>query len=282
MENHIGTLLQEAFDTTDLYQIMCIEKTADVSIIKQSYRKLALKYHPDRANGDAKKFQALSAAHAILSDEQKRKEYDETGGLDDTEMNGNDFDTWYEYFRNLFPAISTKSIDEFATKYNGSEEEKKDIIELYHRFQGDLFLMFNYIMCSDDEDSEERICRIIDDYLLQPKTKETNADNDFDAVEYPKYKKLKSKFLANKTKRLQSSIKLQNKKSKKSSSSSTPPLSLEQQIMQKQNSRANSMAQLFNKYTKGKGDTSGNDDYDEISDEAFLATQKKILSKKKK
>ena len=72
--------------------------------------------------------------------------------------------------------------------------------------------MFNYIMCSDDEDSEERICRIIDDYLLQPKTKETNADNDFDAVENPKYKKLKSKFLANKTKRLQSSIKLQNKK----------------------------------------------------------------------
>ena len=175
------------------YDILGINNTSSIEEIKKAYRSLSLKYHPDRSNGDSKKFQALSAAHMILSDENKRKEYDETGGFNDQDNEtAQDFDAWYEYFRQLFPSISTKAIDEFASKYHHSEEERNDIIELYQRFEGDLFLMFNYIMCSDDEESEDRICNIIDDFI-----KNENC------IVFPKYKKLKSKFLANKTKRLQ-------------------------------------------------------------------------------
>lgn len=291
--DHTTKLLKEAFDTTDLYQILGVNNAADTALIKQSYRKLALKYHPDRINGDSKKFQALSAAHMILSDENKRKEYDETGGMNDQD-NDQDFDSWYEYFRQMFPAISTKAIDEFASKYHHSEEEKNDIIELYQRFEGDLFLMFNYVMCSDDEEIEERICSIIDDFIKSE-----------DLIVFPKYKKSKSKFLANKEKRLQSSLKESKKKSKSStlSSSSTSSttntnasseLSLEQQILSKQQGRANAMASIFSKYAdtadtnksnksgkKSKKASAAAMDDDDISEEAFQQARERLSTNTK-
>ena len=65
---------------TDYYKILGVSEDADVKEIKTKYRKLAMKYHPDR-NPDDKKaeemFKAISEAYEILGDENKRKEYDE-------------------------------------------------------------------------------------------------------------------------------------------------------------------------------------------------------------
>ncbi len=61
------------------YEILEVEKTASLSEIKTSYRKLAMKYHPDRNKGDAeaeKKFKQIGTAYWVLSDESKRKQYD--------------------------------------------------------------------------------------------------------------------------------------------------------------------------------------------------------------
>ena len=63
----------------DYYRILEIKEDADFSEIKKKYRKLAIKYHPDKNPGDdeaVKKFREITEAYEILGDEKKRKEYD--------------------------------------------------------------------------------------------------------------------------------------------------------------------------------------------------------------
>ena len=57
------------------YQILQCDKQASQDEIKKAYRKLALKSHPDRG-GDAEQFKAISEAYEILSDPNKRRQYD--------------------------------------------------------------------------------------------------------------------------------------------------------------------------------------------------------------
>lgn len=66
----------------DYYEVLGVSKGASDSEIKSAYRKLAKKYHPDMNPGDAeaeKKFKEASEAYAILSDAEKRKQYDQFG-----------------------------------------------------------------------------------------------------------------------------------------------------------------------------------------------------------
>ena len=66
----------------DYYKTLGVEKKASEEEIKKAYRKLAMKYHPDRNKGDKKaeeKFKEISEAYAVLSDKEKRKQYDTFG-----------------------------------------------------------------------------------------------------------------------------------------------------------------------------------------------------------
>jgi len=66
----------------DYYEILGVDKNASQSDIKSSYRKLALKYHPDKNKDDKEaeeKFKGASEAYEVLSDEEKRKKYDQYG-----------------------------------------------------------------------------------------------------------------------------------------------------------------------------------------------------------
>lgn len=73
----------------DYYKVLDVERGANTDDIKKSYRKLALKYHPDRNKGDKaaeEKFKEISEAYAVLSDDAKRRQYDAFG---DTQFHQN-------------------------------------------------------------------------------------------------------------------------------------------------------------------------------------------------
>ena len=66
----------------DYYEVLGVDKSADEAAIKKAYRALAKKYHPDVNPGDAeaeKKFKEASEAYAVLSDPEKRRQYDQYG-----------------------------------------------------------------------------------------------------------------------------------------------------------------------------------------------------------
>lgn len=61
------------------YNILGVSKDASDEEIKKAYRKLAHKYHPDKAGGDEKKFKEINSAYQVLSDKAKRQQYDQFG-----------------------------------------------------------------------------------------------------------------------------------------------------------------------------------------------------------
>lgn len=64
----------------DYYEVLGVSKDADEDTLKKAYRKLAKKYHPDANPGDKEaeaKFKEASEAYSVLSDPQKRQQYDQ-------------------------------------------------------------------------------------------------------------------------------------------------------------------------------------------------------------
>ena len=102
----------------DYYEVLGVSKDADDAAIKKAYRALAKKYHPDMKPGDAeaeKKFKEASEAYAVLSDAEKRRQYDQfghaafeggaggAGGFGGFDFNGADFgDIFGDIFGDLF------------------------------------------------------------------------------------------------------------------------------------------------------------------------------------
>ena len=98
----------------DLYEILEVSRTASEDEIKKSFRKLSLKYHPDRQAGKSdkekkeaeEKFKEISAAYTILSDPKKKQQYDMYGTVDGMDANGGfNFDDIFKHmggFNNFF------------------------------------------------------------------------------------------------------------------------------------------------------------------------------------
>ena len=102
----------------DYYEVLGVSKDADEATLKKAYRQVAKKYHPDMNPGDAeaeKKFKEASEAYAVLSDPEKRRQYDQFGhaafdgsagaggGYGGFDFNGADFgDIFGDIFGNMF------------------------------------------------------------------------------------------------------------------------------------------------------------------------------------
>src|SRR2546423_464320 len=67
----------------DYYEVLGVARTASGEEIKRAYRRLAMKHHPDRADGDKSaaelKFKECAEAYEVLSDDNKRRRYDQFG-----------------------------------------------------------------------------------------------------------------------------------------------------------------------------------------------------------
>ena len=63
----------------DYYEVLGVSKTASEDEIKKAFRKLAVKYHPDKEGGDEGKFKEVNEAYEVLKDQQKRQRYDQFG-----------------------------------------------------------------------------------------------------------------------------------------------------------------------------------------------------------
>lgn len=147
------------FGCDDLYRVLEISKeVADrKDKVKKAYHKLSLKVHPDRVPEECKeeatkKFQILGKVYSILSDQEKRTVYDETGQIDEDDIQ-QDKD-WYAYWRLLFAKVSVKDIQEFQDKYKGSEEELEDLKSAYKEFKGDMDEIMDNVLCATADDEE--------------------------------------------------------------------------------------------------------------------------------
>ena len=104
---------------SDYYEILGVKKDATPEEIKKTYRKLALKYHPDRnsSDGDAeKKFKEINEAYQVLSDPGKRARYDQFGsaeGMGGFDFQGRSFSD-FGNFSDIFDSF-------FGTRTRGSE-----------------------------------------------------------------------------------------------------------------------------------------------------------------
>ncbi|CEJ04716.1 hypothetical protein G6F70_004932 [Rhizopus microsporus] len=143
------------------YKILELDKeTATINDIKKAYRRLALKYHPDKQPADATEeekkkaneaFQRMGKAYAVLSDPKRKERYDRTGSMDESEFEGEK--DWTAYFKELWDGVvSAETIEAQAQKYRGSEEEKKDVLEAYKRYKGSMDDILQVIECSVAED----------------------------------------------------------------------------------------------------------------------------------
>jgi len=189
---------EEFFGCKNLYEVLAIDKKSSPAQIKKAYRKASLVVHPDRVDAVAqqeatRKFQVLAKVHLILSDAEKRAIYDETGLIDEENCiseNDSTPEFWEQYWRNLFPKLTTQDINNFFQKYKGSEEERNDLKECYIKYEGDMNSISEYFI-GYNIDEEDRFRDILTDlinkdevpaypkFVKEPKTKRAGRIKKF-------------------------------------------------------------------------------------------------------
>ena len=106
-------LRQIILSKRDYYEVLGVDKSASSADIKKAYRKLAIKYHPDKNQGDANAeamFKEATEAYEVLSDEQKKQAYDNYGfagvdGMGGPGFNANAFHGFEDIFGGGFETI---------------------------------------------------------------------------------------------------------------------------------------------------------------------------------
>ncbi|ULU05530.1 hypothetical protein L3Y34_017883 [Caenorhabditis briggsae] len=133
------------FDTECLYELLGVQKDCDGKELKKGYYRQSMRWHPDKSNlGEEEKqtyttkFQLLNKAYQILSDDERRKIYDETGSVDDEELNEDVLKAWRKIFKKKDELImhynkckgDISKIQEYAIGYESIEDLKAAVDSL--------------------------------------------------------------------------------------------------------------------------------------------------------
>lgn len=149
-----------------LYEALGVERAASQEEIRKAFRKLALALHPDKNPGDAsavEKFQTLQKVYGILSDPDKRKVYDQTGSIEDSEeLAGEQFNALYEFYRSMYAPVTEDDLHAFHERFRGGEEERAELLKYYRQFKGDMAKVFEWVMCSDEGADSHRFMDLLD------------------------------------------------------------------------------------------------------------------------
>lgn len=178
----------------DYYKILGVNKSSSEEDIKKAYRKLAHKYHPDKPGGDEAKFKEVNEAYQVLSNKEKRAQYDRFGrvfsdqqgssgqnpfsGFDASNFGGfdfnnvhwsnsGDFSDWTDIFEEIFSQFGGGGVPRKRQTYtHGSDIQIKHKITLEDAFKGkDEKIKFQtMVACEDcegyghDKDSDFKTC----------------------------------------------------------------------------------------------------------------------------
>lgn len=271
------------FPDIEPYDILEVTKSSTPIEIKKSYKRLCLKYHPDKIQQassieDREFFPKLQFAYSILSDSIKRQRYDNTGSLGVGEDDIDDeYFNWKDYFDSMNEKITIDMIEEDKLKYQHSTEEKDDILHNFVYYEGDFIKLFEVIPHLDfDEALEDRVFRLIEDAI-------NNQDFDAELVQatlkswekYRKSRKTKVKQMlkklakeAKEAEELEKQIKDKGKRSLKNEND------LKSLIQSRQSNRMDSLIEkLETKYADKKGKKRKPT---EISDDEFERIQNSL------
>ncbi|WEJ96537.1 hypothetical protein PSN45_004076 [Yamadazyma tenuis] len=271
------------FPDIDPYEVLGVSNTANPIEVKRAYKKLSLKYHPDKLrqqqisnnNGDDTNdlFPKIQFAYSVLSDHNRRQRYDATGSLAELEEGEDSFD-WKEYFNSLNEKITVEMIEEDRLKYQNSEEERSDILQNILFYEGDFLKLFEVIPHLEfDEREEERVFVIVEELEQQfPQEFSKNAVKSI--AKYQKSRKTKVK---NQLKKLAKEAK-EAEKLEKLIKGKHKGNDLQAIIRARQSSRMDDLiSNLESKYVDKKGKKRSN-----VSDDEFNRIQQGLLNKKKK
>ncbi|PRQ73959.1 hypothetical protein AAT19DRAFT_15526 [Rhodotorula toruloides] len=180
------TFFPDADEIPSLYDVLGVSSEATDDEIKKAYRRLSLLNHPDKVAASASspedlaaatlKFQQIGFAYTVLKDAARREKYDLTGSTMEMSAEGAKTEAeWRDYFRELWTGeVSAQTMDDFAKKYQGSDEERRDILEAYKNSSGDIESILNSVMCATIAD-EDRFVKLINDAIAAKEIKATPA-----------------------------------------------------------------------------------------------------------
>jgi len=150
----------------DYYSILDIPKNASEEEIKKSYKKLALLYHPDKTGGDpaaTEKFKEVSEAYSVLSNVDKKRQYDMLGEVDDEGYGEDPFSVFNNIFKQHVSSFMNMKYDNdinianIFSNLSGAPEESFPFNNVHirvHTFPTDGTAHLFNVMDDDEEDTD--------------------------------------------------------------------------------------------------------------------------------